>query len=124
MEPARTSPPREWIPSGIAVAALMSAMLGMLALAVVNVFTAASKPLNAWVHGIGKLWMPGAQGIGLYSGKETLALLTWLVTWLVLHFALRHKNVELSRWAIVFLVGVAVATPLIWPPVFEHLAGH
>jgi hypothetical protein len=25
---------------------------------------------------------------------------------------------------IVFLAGVAVATTLIWPPVFEYLAGH
>ena len=59
------------MPSGIAVAALMSSMLGMLALAVVNVFTTASKDFNAWVHGVGKLWMPGAAGIGPYSGKET-----------------------------------------------------
>jgi hypothetical protein len=43
------------MPSGAAVAALMAAMLGMLALAVVNVFTAASKPFNTWVHEVGKL---------------------------------------------------------------------
>jgi hypothetical protein len=44
-----------------------------VALAVVNVFTAASKPFNTWVHGVGKLWMPGAEGIGPYSGKETIS---------------------------------------------------
>ncbi len=66
------------VPGGIAVAALMAAMLGMLALAVVNVFTTASKPFNAWVHGVGKLWMPGAEGIGPYSGKETISLVVWL----------------------------------------------
>ena len=58
------------MPGGVAVAALMAGMLGMLALAVVNVFTAASKPFN------------------------------------------------------VSLVGLGVATSLIWPPVFEYLAGH
>jgi hypothetical protein len=110
--------------SGEAVAALLAAMIGMLALAVVNQFTAASAAFNTWVHGVGKLWMPGAAGIGPYSGKETLALLAWVVSWLVLHPSLKHRELTLSRWLIVFLVGVGLATTLIWPPVFEYLAGH
>lgn len=112
------------MPGGIAVAALMASMLGMLALAVVNVFTASSKGFNTWVHGVGKLWMPGAAGIGPYSGKETISLVVWLATWVVLHYALRERELKLSTWLIVFLVGLAVATTLIWPPVFEYLAGH
>ena len=112
------------IPEGIAVAALMAAMLGMLTLAVVNVFTAASPAFNTWVHNVGKLWMPGAQGIGPYSGKETLALIGWLGSWVILHFTLRKRDLEISRWFIIFLVGVGIATTLIWPPVFEYLAGH
>jgi len=112
------------MPSGAAVAALMAAMLGMLALAVVNVFTAASKPFNTWVHDVGKLWMPGAAGIGPYSGKETIALLVWLGAWVLLHYALRGREMRLSTWLVVFLAGVGVATTLIWPPVFEYLAGH
>lgn len=110
------------VPGGVAVAALMAAMLGMLTLAVVNLFTAASKGFNTWVHGVGKLWMPGAADIGPYSGKETLALVVWIVSWVVLDAALRRKDIDVSRWLIVFLVGVGIATTLIWPPVFEHLA--
>jgi hypothetical protein len=124
VEVAWTPSTRQRIPGGIAVAALLSAMLGLLTLAVVNVFTAGSTGFNAWVHGVGKLWMPGAAGIGPYSGKETLALIAWLGSWLILHFALRKSDLEISRWFIVFLVGVAIATTLIWPPVFEYLAGH
>jgi hypothetical protein len=112
------------MPSGIAVAALLAAMLGMLALAVVNVFATASKDFNAWVHGVGKLWMPGAAGIGPYSGKETIALVLWFGTWVALHYALRKRELKLSTWLVVFLVGVGVATTLIWPPVFEYLAGN
>jgi len=112
------------VPGGIAVAALMGGMLGMLALAVVNVFTAASKPFNAWVHEVGKVWMPGAEGIGPYSGKETISLVVWLGSWVLLHYALRGRDMKLSAWLVVFLVGVGVATTLIWPPVFEYLAGH
>jgi hypothetical protein len=121
-EVAWTPSGRAPLPSGIAVAAFMSAMLGLLALALVNLFTDASKGFNTWVHSVGKLWMPGAEGIGPYSGKETLAVVAWLGSWIVLHLILRKKDVEISRWFIVFLVGVGVATTLIWPPVFNTLA--
>jgi hypothetical protein len=115
-------PAREWVPGGVAAAALASAMFGMLTLAVVNLFTAAFAGFNAWVHWVGKLWMPGADGIGPYSGKETLALIAWLGSWAVLHLAFRKKDMQISRCLIVFLIGVGIATTLVWPPVFEHLA--
>ncbi len=118
------TPAPKGTPGGVAVAALLAAMLGMLTLAVVNVFTAASPAFNAWVHAVGKLWMPGAEGIGPYSGKETLAAAAWIASWIVLHLALRKRDLEVSRWLIVFLIGVGIATTLIWPPVFEYLAGH
>ena len=115
---------RAVVADGVAVAALLGSLAGMLTLAVVNVFTAVSKPFNAWVHGIGKLWMPGAEGIGPYSGKQTLAAVAWLATWAILHVVLRKREMDVSRWLLAFLVGVGVATTLIWPPVFEYLAGH
>jgi hypothetical protein len=124
VEVAWANESKKMVPGGVAVAALMAAMLGLLALAVVNVFTAASKPFNAWVHGVGKLWMPGAEGIGPYSGKETISLVIWLGSWVLLHYALRDRDLKLSVWLVVFLVGIGVATTLIWPPVFEYLAGH
>jgi hypothetical protein len=117
-------PAKARVASGVAVAALLAAMIGMLVLAGVNQFTAVSKPFNAWVHGVGKLWMPGAEGIGPYSGKETLSALAWIVSWVGLHFALRRRELSLSRWLIVFLIGVGIATTWIWPPVFEYFAGH
>jgi hypothetical protein len=117
-------PAKAWVPGGVAVATLLSAMIGVLTLAAVNQVTAASKVFNAWVHGVGKLWMPGAEGIGPYSGKETLAALAWIVSWVVLHYALRRRDMDVSRWLIVFLVGVGIATTWIWPPVFEYFAGH
>lgn len=89
---------------------------------VVNTFTTAFKGFNTWVHSVGKLWMPGAEGIGPYSGKETLSLVMWIAAWVVLHSALHDRDLPISKWLVVFLVGVGVATTLIWPPVFEHLA--
>jgi hypothetical protein len=116
--------PAHPVPSGVAVAALMAALIGMLTLAVVNMFATASDPFNSWVHGVGTVWMPGAEGIGPYSGKQTLAAIAWLGSWSVLHLSLRRRDMNLSRWLIVFLIGVGVATTLVWPPVFEFVAGH
>ena len=119
-----TNSERPMRPTGEAVAALLAAGIAMLTLAFVNQLTAGSEAFNAWVHGIGKLWMPGAQGIGPYSGKETLSVVAWLVSWGILHPVLRTRELRLSRWVLVFLVMVGVATTFIWPPVFEHFAGH
>jgi hypothetical protein len=114
--------PRTHVPSGIAAAALAGVAIGVLTLAVVNVFTAASPAFNSWVHWVGKLWMPGAEGIGPYSGKETLSALAWLGSWATLHYSMRDRELDLSHCVIVFLVAVGLSTTLIWPPVFEYLA--
>jgi len=121
---ATTNSTRPRRANGEAVAALLAAVIGMLTLAFVNLFTGVSEGFNAWVHSVGKLWMPGAQGIGPYSGKETLALVAWIVSWAILHPALRARELSMSRWLIVFLVLVGIATTVIWPPVFEYFAAH
>lgn len=124
VEVAWTPPVTAPIPSGAAVAAILSAGLGLLALALVSLATQASEAASAWVHGIGRLWMPAAEGIGPYSGKETLALAAWVGSWIVLHLTLRRRDAHLARWLVVFLLVVGLATTLLWPPVFEYLAGH
>ena len=119
---AWSAPKKARVPSGEAVAALMAAMIGMLTLAAVNQGTDIWPAFNAWVHGVGKLWMPGAEGIGPYSGKETLALLAWVGGWVGLHYGLRRKEMSMARALIVFMVGVAIATTWIWPPAFNGVA--
>ena len=124
IEVAWTPPTARPMSSGAAVGALLAAMLGMLALAIVNVIAEASEAFAATLHGLGKMWMPGAAGIGPYSGKETVGLVVWLLSWIVLHPALREKEPNMGRWLVVFLIGVGVATTLLWPPVYTFLAGH
>lgn len=109
--------------SGPAIAAMSAVALGMLAMAIVNVFTEASAAFKDTVHAIGKAWIPGAQGIGPYSGKETVLLVVWLVSWGVLHAVLRRRDLPLRPYAIGFLIAIGVATTLLWPPVFEVLVG-
>jgi hypothetical protein len=106
------------------VAAILAAALGLLTLALVNLATEASPAARDWVHGLGKLWMPGAEGIGPYSGKQTLALGAWIGSWIVLHLGLRGRDLGLGRWLVVCLVIVGIATTLLWPPVIGLVLGH
>ena len=110
--------------SGMAAAALWSGGTGMLALAVVQVATHSSKSFNTLVHSIGKAWMPGAEGIGPYSGKETVALAVWLSSWVILHYLLRDRNMNYKWLGGIFLILIAVATTLLWPPVWDVFPNH
>ena len=108
---------------GVAQAAILAAMFGLLALSLVNLGTEMSEAFKTTVHNIGKLWMPGAQGIGPYSGKETISLVVWLASWFLLHRLLRTKEWDAKTVLAIFLVGIAMATTLLWPPV-THWAVH
>lgn len=112
------SPQSNLSKNGTAQAAILSSMIGLLTLALVNLGTDISDNFKNLVHDIGKLWMPGAAGIGPYSGKETLALIAWLLSWLILHKLLRDKEWNHRIVLMIFLIGITVATTLIWPPVF------
>lgn len=112
------------LPNGAAIAAMLAAMTGILALAAVATLSEASPAIATAVHGIGKLWIPGAEGIGPYSGKETVALVAWLGSWLVLHRLLKDRELMAPFWLAVFLVGVGLGTTFIWPPVWHMLFQH
>ena len=106
-------------PTGSAVAAFLSAMIGLLTLGIANIGDEA-KVLTSWLLQIGKLWIPNAQGIGPYSGKETLLLLGWLLSWVVLHIMLRKRDVKLAIPVGIFIMGMAFATLFIYTP-FIHV---
>ena len=109
---------------GAAQATLLAAMFGALALALTNLGAEMSKSFQATVHNIGKLWMPGAEGIGPYSGKETVALVVWLISWWILHRFLRTREWNNQIVVAIFLIGMACATTLLWPPVYSSIAHH
>lgn len=107
--------------NGAGQAAILAAMLGMLALSLVNLGTEVSETFKIQVHDLGKLWMPGAQGIGPYSGKETIALVAWLGSWFLLHRILRATEWPSRAVLIFFLAGAGISTSLLWPPIFNYL---
>lgn len=110
------------ITTGPAAAALVGTGLGLVALGLSHVLSERSEAITHAMQSLGNLWMPGAAGIGPYSGKETVALLVWLLSWGVLHGVLRTREVNLVMTSLLMLVLVGVATTILWPPVTHLLA--
>ena len=109
--------------SGPAAAALLGVGLGLLALALSHVASEASAAFRQAMQALGNAWIPGAQGIGPYSGKETVGLLVWLLSWFALHLTLRRREVSLVVAGTVSFLLIGVATTLLWPPII-HLLIH
>ena len=113
--------------SGPAAAALISAGIGCFTMMVTHHLADTDKGRDKFVWELGK-WIPGsATGdklwgeIGSYSGKETMLLVGWLVSWIVLHNLLKHKQVK-TRTIFVWMFGLFVAaTVMSWPPIFHYL---
>lgn len=101
-------------PNGAIVAAILAAWIGLMALAITNIAADA----NAGFSNALKL----NSGIGPYSGKELFMFVAWFVSWPVLHFALRKRDLKLKKWFGVFLAGMFVAVLLMWPPIFGAIA--
>lgn len=110
-------------PNGEAVAALMSAMIGLLLMGITHFTSDASSSFGQWLLSVGKAWIPNAQGLGPYSGKETFMLVGWLGSWGLMHFALRNRSVRLTLPIVVFIVGMALATLFVYTPFIDFVLG-
>jgi hypothetical protein len=102
-------------PTGPVVAALTAVLCGEFALLVADKLSNGSKAVEGRVYALGE-WMPGATGtgaagsIGPYSGKETIALVAWCLSWAILHAALRKASPSVAKSLYVFLIGLTVIT--------------
>ena len=105
--------------NGQAAAAMMAAMIAILSLSISHLSSVLSEESKTFFHEVGKAWIPGADGIGPYSGKETMMLIGWGVGWILLYYGLRNRDVRLSYYTVTFIVGVGISTLLVWTP-FVH----
>lgn len=113
--------------SGPAAAALISGGFGAFLMMVTHHFSDTSKAVEKMVWKIGG-WIPGSHNpdklygnIGSYSGKETMLLIGWLVSWVILHQLWRNKNIKARTmffWMFAFFVA---ATAMSWHPLFPYL---
>lgn len=112
--------------SGPLVAASLAPLLGFFTLAITHHVSRLSPGLDRLVHWYG-LWMPGSTGsgpsgsVGSYSGKETLALIVWVVSWGLFHFLWRKQDFPVRRWLPVFAGGLCLATLGFFHPLVDPL---
>ena len=113
--------------SGAAAAALVSAAIGCFLMMVNQHLTSIFKAWNEIVWNLGG-WIPGSKNphplygeIGSYSGKETILLITWLVSWLVLAWLWRNREIKTSTIFSCLFFFLVAATVMNWHPLFPYL---
>jgi hypothetical protein len=113
--------------SGSAAAALISVGIGCFMMMVVHHLAETSIEIDTFIWRLGK-WIPGSDTgnklwgtIGSYTGKETILLISWLVSWFIFHNLLKHKQVK-TRTIFLWAFGLIVAaTVMTWQPLFLYL---
>jgi hypothetical protein len=110
--PAETDP-RE--PNGGIAAALLSAGVACALFGLIVVLTEA----NTAVADFATFFKP----TGDLSGKTTLTVIAWIVLWPVLHWRLRHKDVDLKKAVRATWVFVAIGLLGTFPPFYQMVTG-
>ncbi|MEG4085516.1 hypothetical protein [Microcoleus sp. POL10_C6] len=113
--------------SGPAAAAVISAAIGCFTMMVTHHLSDTSKATEKIVWNLGT-WIPGSKtdselwgNIGSYTGKETMLLVGWLISWPILHTLWKNKNIK-SRTIFFWMFALLVAaTAMCWHPLFPYL---
>ena len=107
-------------PSRPVAAAFVAAGVASLVLGLFVTLSEMSPQINNFLKfdaafGIGK-------GVGPLSGKVTLAVIAFVISWVVLHVLWRGKEVNFRRAFIASLVLVGLGFLLTFPPIFQAFA--
>jgi hypothetical protein len=98
-------------PEGPVVAAILAGGVGCFAM---GVFTTLAEASTSFAD-----WLSFDDEVGPLSGKTTLTVIVWLVSWAVLHVVYRRRAVE-TRWALsIALVLVALGVLGTFPTFFQ-----
>jgi hypothetical protein len=113
--------------SGPAAAALVSAAFSCFLLMVNQHFTSLFKAWDQIIWDLGS-WIPGSKNpdplygeIGSYSGKETVMLIGWLISWLILHQFWKNKQIKTRTIFSYLFIFMVAATVMNWHPLFPYL---
>jgi len=99
---------------GAAGAALLAAGIGVFFLGLLTTLAEANTDFHDWAN-----WW---DRVGPLSGKSSLGLISWLVSWPLLHVALFRRDNVLPTIIVVsaglFMAGMV----LMFPPIFQRIA--
>lgn len=104
-----TQATRTTVVNGAALASFLAAAIGGFSLGVIVI-----------LHETGLFSAPALYGpAGSVSGRTTLATLTWLVGWAVLHRRWQDREIE-TRWIqLLIWLFIGIGLLLIFPPVWD-----
>jgi hypothetical protein len=115
--------------SGEAAAAFISAAIGSVTMMVSHHLSDGdkTKTIEKNLLALGS-WIPGADNpdpmwgnIGSYTGKETMLLIGWIVSWIVLYLWLKNKQIK-AKTIFFWTIGLmTLATAMCWHPLFPYL---
>lgn len=98
-------------PNGPAVAVVIATGIGALVLGIFTLLSEASESVHEFLE--------FSERVGPLSGKTVFGAGAFLLSWGGLHFALRDREVDWRPVITVFLVLLAVALVLTFPPFFQ-----
>jgi hypothetical protein len=114
------TPQAETKPNGPVAAAFVAAGIAAFVLGIFVTLNEFSPDINNFLKfdanfGLGK-------GVGPLSGKVGMAVIAYVISWVVLHFAWRRRemNFRTALFASLILVGLGFA--LTFPPIFKIAA--
>ncbi|MBI5829222.1 MAG: hypothetical protein HZB20_06705 [Chloroflexi bacterium] len=101
-------------PNGPVAAAFLAGGIGCAAMGLITTASAASAGFANSLKWVGPA--------GPLSGKTTLAVIIFFVSWAVLHFIFRGKETNFSRITTIALVLVVIGLLGTFPPFFDLFA--
>ncbi|HSJ83192.1 MAG TPA: hypothetical protein VLA91_05175 [Acidimicrobiia bacterium] len=104
-------------PDGPGAAAMLAAGIGIFVLGLMTTLNEVSEGLHDWLQSFEM-----GRGVGPLAGKTIVAVIAWLIAWLILAAIWRGKEMDIKR---VFWIGVVLGVLggiLTFPPVFLAFA--
>jgi hypothetical protein len=95
-------------------AAFFASGVGSVALGLMIILATASAKINTGLVLV--------KPVGALSGKTTIAVVAFFVSWVIAHFAFRGRDIDLNRMFKASLVLVAIGVLFTFPPAFELVA--
>lgn len=98
-------------PEGPIAAAIIAGGIGAAALGLFTTLAEASTDIKDWLD-----WK---SSVGPLSGKTLMAVIVWLVAWVILHILYRNRQSETTRAFTIAVVLVAVGVLGTFPTFFQ-----
>jgi len=104
-------------PDGPGAAAMLASGIAVFSLGLLTTLNEVSEALHDWLQSFEM-----GRGVGPLAGKTTVAVIVWLIAWLILGIAWRKRDINIRRVFWIGLVLGLLGVLLMFTPVFLAFA--